>query len=103
MCAGMNRHLDDVGDKALVLPFDDRSELEIVLLGREWRGFTFIHRHAEIDDTHWFPLHSCKLLFLVRVAKSTAGCSQEPDHVAYGFVCFDRPQMVKQSLDHSRA
>ena len=52
MRADVHRHLDDVGNKAFVLPIDDRSEFEVVLIRSERSGVTFFYGHAEIDDTH---------------------------------------------------
>src|SRR6266576_51233 len=55
MRAGVHGHLNDVGDKTLVLPPDDRFQFEIFFIGRKRRGVAFFHRHAEIDDAHKTP------------------------------------------------
>src|SRR5207302_10055360 len=48
----MHRHLDEIGDEALLLPRDDRSQLEVVLILGKRRGVAFLDGHAEVHDAH---------------------------------------------------
>jgi len=50
--AGVNRHLDHVGDEPLVLPANDGAQLEVRLLRRERGRVPFLHGHAQVDDAH---------------------------------------------------